>query len=322
MKAIFFEGHGGPEVLQYGERPTPTPRADQVLVEVHAAGINPRDWRLYEGTYPFGFLAGRPPTILGSDVSGVVVDVGAKVTQFAPGDAVFGMQSNLGRMGCYAEYVAIKATCLARKPASGSHADAAALPLAALTAYQALHRLAGITAGTRVTIVGASGGVGHYAVQLARAAGAHVTAVCGSANAALVRELGAEEVVDYRAVRWPEAIREQDVVFDTVGSETLASGARSLRRGGLHITTITSLGTFAATARATVTHLVAKGPRAAVVMVQPRGRDLDAIARLLASGDVRSVIDEIYPLAQAADALRKSRSLHTRGKLVLEVRPS
>ncbi len=127
-----------------------------------------------------------------------------------------------------------------------------------------------------MTIVGASGGVGHYAVQLAHAAGAHATAVCGPANAALVRELGAERVVDYRAVHWPEAIRGQDVVFDTVGS----------------------------------------------VFVQPRGRDLDAVAQLLASGEVRSVIDEIYPLAQTADAHRRSRSLHTRGKLVLNVRPS
>ncbi len=138
MKAIFFERNGGPEVLQYGERPMPTPRDDQVLVEVHAAGINPRDWQLCQGTYAFGFLVGRPPTVPGSDVSGVVVDVGAKVTQFAPGDAVFGMQSHLGRMGGYAEYVAIKATCLARKPGTVSHVDAAAAPVAALTAYQAL----------------------------------------------------------------------------------------------------------------------------------------------------------------------------------------
>jgi NADPH:quinone reductase-like Zn-dependent oxidoreductase len=293
-----------------------------VLVEVHAAGINPRDWQLCQGTYAFGFLAGRPPTVPGSDVSGIVVAVGAKVSELAPGDAVFGMQSHLERMGGYAEYVAIKATCLARKPATVSHVDAAAAPVAALTAYQALHRLARITPGMRATIVGASGGVGHYAVQLARAAGAHVTAVCGPANAALVRELGAEEVVDYRAIRWPEAIREQDVVFDTVGSESLASGARPLRRGGVHITTIPSLGSFAAVARTAVTHLLARGPRAAVVLVQPRGRDLDAIAQLFASGDVRSVIDEVYPLALAADAHRKSQALHTRGKLVLDVRPS
>lgn len=320
MKAVFFERKGDLEALRYGERPKPEAGARQVLIEVHAAGVNPRDWQLCEGAYMFGFLVGRPPTILGSDVSGVVVEVGSKVDRFAPGDEVFGMQSHLGRMGGYAEYVAIDQSCLARKPSSVSHLDAAAAPVGALTAWQALHRIAGVGTGTRVTIVGAAGGVGAYALQFAATSGAHVTAVCGPANEALVRELGAAEVVDYRAVRWPEAIEDQDVVFDTVGQEGLASAGRPLRRGGTQITTVPSLATFGAVARTAVTRPFTRGKRVSLVLVQPRGNELEEIAQQLASGAAHSIVGGVYPLAKAVDALRESRAQHVRGKLVLDVR--
>jgi len=163
MRAVFINRYGGVEVLEYGDQPRPIPRSGQVLVEVHAASVNPRDWLLREGRYVFRYLMRGFPMILGSDVSGVVVQSGPNTTRFRPGDAVFGMQTAFGRMGGYAEYIAIDEWALAAKPANVSHEEAAAVPCAALTAYGALLQVGRTTAGSRVAIIGASGGVGTYA---------------------------------------------------------------------------------------------------------------------------------------------------------------
>lgn len=322
MKAVYIERYGGSEVLQFGERPRPQAGRGQVLVEVHAAAVNPRDWLLREGRYQFRHLQGGFPLILGSDVSGVVVAVGAGVHGFKPGDAVFGMQSFFGRMGGYAEYVAIDAAALAHKPANVSHIEAAAAPCAALTAYGALVEIGRITAGARVLVIGGSGGVGSYAVQLAQALGATVTAVTSAVNAELVHSLGAERVIDYRAEGFAAVAGPQDCVFDTLGRESLAFCAPVLAPRGRYITTIPRPASFAAAAVSQLRRAMSGGrrPSSHVVMVQADGVQLGQLAGLMAQGRMRSLIDSVYPLAEARAAHERSRTWRTRGKLVLSLR--
>ena len=322
MRAVFIERHGGPEVLVYGERPRPVPGRGQVLIEVHAASVNPRDWLLREGRYVFRRLAGGFPLILGSDVSGVVVETGPGVRRLAVGDEVFGMQTPLGRMGGYAELVAIAEKALARKPAEISHEEAAAFPCAGLTAYQSLRRIGRVGPGAKVSVLGASGGVGTYAVQFARALGAEVTAVTSHRNAELVRSLGAGTVVDYTRERFADAVRGQDLVLDAIGRDSLASCAPALAPGGRYVTTIPNLENARAALGSGALRLLSAGraPSAHVVLARSDGRDLEAINGLLASGAVRSVIDTVFPLAETRAAHEKSRTWRTRGKLVLSVR--
>ncbi len=315
MQAVYFEQHGGPEVLTVGERPRPVPKPDQVLIEVHAAGLNPRDWMLRQGTYFARRLVGPLPIIPGSDVSGVVAEVGDKVDGFRVGDEVVAMQAILGRMGGYAEFMAVTASCVAHKPAGVSHIDAAALPVAGITAWQSLFEIARVGSGTPVTVVGAAGGVGHYAMQLARWAGAEVTAVCGPDNLDFVRELGAVRAVDYRSERFVDVVRDQGLVFDTIGREPVDAVAKTLARRGFHVTTVPTVPAMAAT----VISRLRGGPRVVPVFVRPRQPDLTSLLQLMAAGELRSVIAGVYPLAEAAEAQKQSRTFHTRGKLVLSV---
>lgn len=322
MRAVFIEGFGGVEVLRCGELPRPAAGRGQVLVEVHAAAVNPRDWLVREGRYQLRFLMPGFPLILGSDLSGVVVEAGPGAGRFRPGDAVFGMQTALGRMGCHAEYVAIAESALARKPESVSHMDAAAAPCAALTAWDALVRIARVGAGTRVLVVGASGGVGTYAVQLAKALGATVTGVTSTGNVELVRSLGAERVIDYKTQRFAEVAGEHDLVFDTIGREDLDTVRPVLAADGRYVTTLPNerTGRQAFTSRFARLLQGGRGHSAHVAMVKADGAALARIAELMAAGRIRSVIDSTYPLEQAAAAHERSRSFRSRGKLVLQVR--
>ena len=322
MKAIYIERYGGPEVLQFGERPMPVAKPGQVLIEVHAASVNPRDWLLREGRYVFRHLMRGFPLILGSDVSGVVVEVGPGARRFKAGDRVFGMQTPLGRMGGYAQYVAIAERALVAKPERISHEEAAAAPCAALTAYRALLAIGHAGPESRIVIVGASGGVGSYAVQIARALGATVTAVTSTGNVALVQALGAGRVVDYTRDRFTDVIRGQDIVFDTIGRESLASCRAVLAPGGRYVTTIPSGRTAMQSAVSRVARLASGGrtPSAHVVLVQADGAQLARIAALMEQGQVRSVIDSVHPFHDARKAHEKSRSWRTRGKLVLSLR--
>lgn len=322
MRAIFINRYGGTEVLEEGEQPRPVARSRQVLVEVHAASINPRDWLLREGRYVFRYLMRGFPLILGSDVSGVVTEVGPDAKLFRPGDAVFGMQTPLGRMGGYAEYVAIDERALARKPGNVSHEEAAAVPCAALTAYGALLRIGRTTAGSRVTIIGASGGVGTYATQIAKALGATVSAVTSARNASLVHSLGADRVIDYTTERFDTVLHAQDLVFDTIGRESLRKCSRVLTKRGRYITTIPSAATFT-NALATNAWRMLRGGHAQsahTVLVHADGEDLSRIASLMSEGKVRSVIDSVYPLSQVREAHQRSRTWRSQGKLVLQVR--
>lgn len=235
MRAVVQHAFGGPEVLQVQEVPRPVPLPTEVLVRVHAAGINPVDWKTRAGGGMAGVL-GEPPFTLGWDVSGVVEEIGFGVTALKPGDEVYGMPWFPRAAGGYAEYVTAPARQFARKPANISHEQAAAVPLAALTAWQALVDTAGIRPGLRVLIHAAAGGVGHFAVQFAKHLGAQVTGTASRPRHDWLTELGADELIDYTAVRFEESAKDIDVVIDLVGDAHDNTSTRSLdvlRPGGL-----------------------------------------------------------------------------------------
>ncbi len=322
MKAVFINRYGGTEVLEYGEQPTPVAKGRQVLVRVHASAVNPRDWLLREGRYQFRFLIPGFPKILGSDVSGVVVACGPRARRFQPDDAVFGMQTHLGRMGAYAEFIAIHENALALKPPNVSHIDAAAVPCAGMTAYECFTSLGHIQPHSRVTVIGASGGVGTYAIQIAKAMGAEVTGITSSRNVQLVRSLRADRVIDYETQDFTQLLHSQDIVFDTIGRQSLQTCSPIMRRRGRYITTIPALKTIRQSISSRVSRSLHMGdaPSSHVISVHADGRQLEQIARLMEHGQVRSVIDHVYPLAEVRQAHERSRTWRTCGKLVLQVR--
>jgi NADPH:quinone reductase-like Zn-dependent oxidoreductase len=321
MQAVIIRRHGGPEVLELADRPVPVPRRGQVLVRVRASCVNPRDWLVREGRYVFGRLLPPLPFTPGSDLAGIVTRLGPGVATLREGDEVFGMQPLLGGMGAYAEYVAIAASAVALKPPSISFEQAAAFPCAGLTAWQALTRVAPVSAGHHVVVNGASGGVGTYAVQIAKALGARVTAVTSGVNAAFVSGLGADQVIDYRAADPLATARDVDVFFDAVGRASFRRARRCLSRGGRYLTTVPSVASALDSLRTAATrHLPAgAGKSSHLVLVRARSSDLAAAAELMVAGRLHSEIEQVYPLEQAAQAQARSRSWHVRGKLVLRV---
>lgn len=319
MRAVYVERVGVPAAVLHGHRPVPRPGPRQVLIAVHAAGVNPRDHQLTEDRYAFRRLSGRLPTILGSDVSGVVVERGRDVTRFDVGDEVLAMQTTLGGMGGYAEYVAVHESAVAPKPAALGHVEAAALPVAGLTASQALDDL-GLLDGARVTVVGATGGVGHLAVQLARGRGAVVTAVCGPGKADVAESLGASQVVDYTSQRLADVVdAPQDLVLDTVGSGNLRTYRPVLAPRGRHVTTVPSTRASADWATSALVSRAAGRHRSRLVLVRPDGRRLAHLAELAAHGDLGVLIHRRFPLAEAEHALELSKRGHVTGKIVLTI---
>ncbi|MFF7245292.1 NADP-dependent oxidoreductase [Embleya sp. NPDC008237] len=309
MRAIRQDTLGGPEVLKVVEVERPTPGASEVLVRVHAAGVNPTDyWHRASGG-----LLGDTPVPLGWDVSGVVESVGLGVSVFRPGDEVFGMPRLPQPAGTYAEFVTSPARHLARKPAALSHVEAAALPVAALTAWQSLVDAADVRSGQRVLIHAAAGGVGHLAVQIAKARGAYVIGTARAAKHELLRGLGADELIDYTSVDFAEAVRDVDVVLDTIGGEYGPRSLRTLRPGGL----VVSLASPAEVELVPVAE--AAGLRAGFTIVEPDQGGLKEIAALAEAGLLRPVIDAVLPLEQAGKAHELGESGRTSGKIVLTV---
>jgi len=308
MRAVRQSALGGPEVLELADVPRPEPGPTEVLVRVAAAGVNPVDWKVRQRG---GFL-GEPPFTVGWDVAGVVESVGIGVTRFAPGDRVFGMPRFPGAANAYAEYVTSPSRQLARTPDVLTDVEAAALPLAGLTAWQALVETADVSAGTRVLILAAAGGVGHLAVQIAKARGAHVIGTASGAKHGFVTSLGADEVVDYTTDDVADRARDVDVLLDTIGAETGAGALRALRDGGLCVTLAgASLGSLAE----------AGGDRVRVVglLVEPDRAGLEALASLAGEGALRPHVAQTFPLGDAARAHALSESGHVQGKLVLTV---
>lgn len=332
MRAARFGSYGPPEVLSVDEVPRPVPGPDDVLVAVHAASVNPIDTKIRRGGQR-GVIRLKLPWITGLDVSGVVVEVGARVTRFRAGDAVFGSPSHR-RPGTMAEYVAVAAGELAAKPASVSHVEAASLPLVALTAWEALVRLAGLGAGETVLIQAGAGGVGTVAIQLARHLGARVVTTCSAGNAALVRELGAERVIDYRSERWDEAVSGLDVVLDALGGEEKARALGVLRRGGRLVSLNSDLpacsarygphlGVLVAVARMAAIGArgrLGHGVRVRHALRPSDGAVLGEIGALVDAGVIRPVIDRVLPLDAIAEAHRYVESGRARGKVVVAIR--
>src|SRR6476660_8552590 len=231
MKAIRIHNYGGPEVLQYEDAPRPQPQAGEVVVRVHAAGVNPIDWKVREG-HMKDFWAHKLPLILGWDFSGVIEKVGSGATKFKKGDEVYSVP-DASRDGAYAEYIVVRESELALKPKSLHHVRAAAVPLAAVTAWQALFDAGQLKRGQRALIHGGSGGVGHIAVQLAKWKGAHVIATASTKNHELLRELGADETIDYTRQRFEDVARNVDIVLDLIGGETQERSWSVLKKGGV-----------------------------------------------------------------------------------------
>jgi NADPH:quinone reductase-like Zn-dependent oxidoreductase len=310
MRAISQQVLGGPEVLSEVVLPRPEPGPSEVLVRVHAAGLNPTDWA--HRAKP-GLFLGPPPFILGWDVSGVVEAVGIGVTLYKPGDEVFGMLPYPHGNGAFAEYVTGPARAFARKPATVDHVQAAALPLAALTAWQALVDTADIQPGQRVLIHAVAGGVGHVAVQIAKARGAYVIGTASTEKHAFLRGLGADELIDYREVDFTEAVSEVDVVLDAIGGDYSVRSLRTLRKGGM-LVSIKPRGQekFVAPAREL-------GVRAEALLVEADHAGMTAIASLVATGTLRPTIAATFPLADAAKAHELGETGHTTGKIVLVV---
>ncbi|MFF9488336.1 NADP-dependent oxidoreductase [Streptomyces sp. NPDC014676] len=313
MRAVTIGEFGGPEVLPVGRIARPEPLPTEVLVRVHAAGINPVDWKTRAGQG----MAGPQtlPMVPGWDVSGVVEEVGFGVTTLAPGDEVYAMPWFPRPAGGYAEYVTAPSRQFARKPASIGHAEAAALPLAALTAWHALVDTAGVRAGQRVLVHAAAGGVGHLAVQIARHLGAEVVATARESRHAWLKELGADETIDYTRQRFEDVTGGIDVVVDLIGGPD-ATDVRSVavtRPGGLVVSVPSGVSPALAAAAGQA------GVRTSPLLVEPDGAALTTIAGLVDAGDLRVEVEHVFPLEQAAEAHRRGETNHTRGKLVLDV---
>lgn len=331
MKAIRLHAFGGPEVLRYEDAPKPQLKAGEVLVRIHAAGINPPDWYLRDGyrTLPPEW---QPPVALpaipGSDISGVVEAVAADVANFAVGDEVFGMVRfpSFGDSAAYAQYVAAPASDLARKPAGIDHVDAAATPMALLTAWQFLialghdqpnplqaQRHVPVTLdGKTVLVNGAAGGVGHFAVQLAKWRGARVIAVASGGHEAFLRDLGADEFIDYTKVTPEDAAQDVDLVLDTVGGPATGRFLRTLKRGGA-LYPVYPLGYTGADEAAKA------GFTVSTTQVRSNGAQLAELAVLLDAKTIRVGIDSTFPLAEARAAHERAANGHIRGKIVLTV---
>jgi NADPH:quinone reductase-like Zn-dependent oxidoreductase len=308
MKAVCIYRFGGPEVLVYEDAPKPHPDAGEILVRVHAAGINPVDWKIREG-HMQEMLKHTFPLVLGWDVSGVVEAIGSGVTRLKAGDEVFS-RPDIARDGAYAEYMVMKESDAALKPLSIDHLHAAALPLAGLTGWQTLFDAGGLTAGQRVLIHAAAGGVGHLAVQLAKWKGAHVIGTASERNHVFLRQLGVDQVVDYDTEKFEDVVQPVDVVLDTQGGDVQQRSWQVLKPGGI----LVSIASPPAAASA-----AAHGVRQAFVFTQPNAAQLAEIAKLVDAEKLKAIVETILPLADATRGQELSEHGHTRGKIVLRV---
>jgi NADPH:quinone reductase-like Zn-dependent oxidoreductase len=307
MRAIRQQTLGGPEVLELADVPRPEPGPTEVLVRVAAAGVNPVDWKVCRR----GVMLGDPPFTVGWDVAGVVEEAGWGATRFTPGDRVFGMPRFPGEAAAYAEYVTSPSRQLARTPDGLSDVEAAGLPLAGLTAWQALVETAGVGPGTRVLVLAAAGGVGHFAVQIAKARGAHVLGTASAAKHAFLTELGADDAIDYTTDDVAERAGEVDVVLDLVGGEAGTAALPALRDGGSFVVVPSPRDIAALREQA--------GGRVRVtsILVEPDRTGLEALAGLVDEGALRVHVERTFPLEEAGRAHELGETGRTTGKLVL-----
>lgn len=303
MKAVRIHRFGGPERLKYEEVPRPEPGPGEVLIRVHASGVNPVDWKIREGAFK-----SRLPLTLGWDFSGIVEEAGPGA-RFKPGDEVYG-RPDTSRDGSYAEYLVARATEIASKPRTIDHLHAAGIALAGLTAWQALFDAAGLQPGQTVLIHGASGGVGGFAVQLAKWRGARVIGTASKRNFDFVRGLGADEILDHEAKDFLRGVSGVDVVLDTIGGETQTRSWKTLKYGGTLVSIVQPPSRDQAEAR---------GAKGILVSAKPSADQLAELARLVDAGKIKVAVETVLPLSEARRAQELSQSHHARGKIVLRV---
>ena len=320
MKAVRIHAFGGPEVLQLEDIARPVPAADEILVQVYASGVNPADWKVREGGNDVLRAYLTLPLTLGWDAAGIVAETGSEVTTLQKGDAVYGVPNFPGD-GSYAEYCAAKASQFARKPTSLGFNEAAGVPLAGLTAWTAMFEHGQLQPGQRILIQGASGGVGSFAVQFAKAKGAYVIGTASAGNLEYLKQLGADEALDYRNPRAAEAVHAVDVVLEASplrDNDERLKAVALLKDGGIFVSVNLDF-PFNEEVQAALARKQATG---ALVANQPRQDWLQEIAQLIDAGQVKVLISKVYPLEQVAAAHRESETWHVRGKLVLEVKPT
>ncbi len=307
MKAAVIHSFGPPDVIRTEEIATPVPQPDEVLVKVHAASVNPVDYKMRSGQYP-PVQQDRLPLTLGRDVAGTVHQCGIAARSFKPGDSVYAMLDR--DHGGYAEYVIVKERDLAAKPRHLDYTEAAAVPLAAITAWQGLFDHGDLRSGQRVLIHGGAGGVGHFAIQFAKARGAVVATTVSHDDLEFVRELGADRPIDYRSERFEDAVRDVDLVFDLVDGETQDRSWAVLKRGGAMVSTLSKPSEIKARDR---------GARAEHYMAQPNAEELQQITALIDAGKVIPRVQAIFPFSDVQQAQQQLEHGHVQGKIVLEL---
>lgn len=309
MKAVRFHAYGGPEALVYEDAPKPEPAAGEVIVKVHAASVNPIDWKVRAGHLK-GFRDYPLPFILGWDVSGVVESCGADVTRWRPGDEVYSRPDG-ARNGAYAEYIAVREGELARKPVKLDHVHSAAIPLAGLTAWQALFDTAGLQAGQKVLIHAAAGGVGHFAVQFAKLKDLYVAGTASGRNQDFLKRLGCDLPINYETNPFEDVVHEFDAVIESMGGEIRKRSWKVLKKGGIMVCLIGP--------PASEEDAKAHGSRTALIWGQMKADQLAEIANLADAGRFHTEIAAVFPLREAAQAHKMSETEHVRGKIVLQV---
>jgi len=307
MHAVRIHSFGDADVLKVEDIPTPEPAENEIVVRVMAASVNPVDYKIRSGKYP-AVKQDQLPKVLGRDMSGVVERTGTKVRKFKKGDAIYAM---LGQsVGGYAQYTLVTEDEAAKKPLQLDFVQAAAVPLAALTAWQGLFDHGGLKAGQRVLIHGGAGGVGHFAIQFAKAVGAWVAATVSAADIALARTLGADQPIDYKAEKFEQVVRDIDLVFDLIGGDTQTRSFAVLKDGGTLISTLQ---------KPDAAQLARRHARGTNYLATPNAHELETIARLIDDGKVKVVVDATYPLEEAARAQAHLEHDHIAGKVVLQV---
>jgi NADPH:quinone reductase-like Zn-dependent oxidoreductase len=307
MKAIVVHEYGGPEVLKYEDVPRPAPTEDQILVRVIAAGVNPVDGMIRSGMFANEHRAF--PIILGGDIAGIIEQVGDKVTKFKVGDPVFAYAS-LDNGGGYAQYAVTTERETASKPKSLTYIESAAVPIVALTAWQALVDTVKLRAGQTVLIHGGSGGVGTFATQIAKARGAKVIATASTANQDLLKQLGADIAVDYTKQKFEDVAKDVDVVLDSIGKDTLARSYGVVKKGGIIVSLV---------ARPNQSELEKHGIRGTVLSVDPNADELIEIGKLIDDKKIKVIVSQTFPLSEAMKAQEQVATGHTRGKIVLKI---
>jgi len=317
MKAIAIDDYGGIDQLHLREFPDPRPHADEVLVRVRAAGVNPVDWKIRQGQLRV-ILHLNFPFVPGGDIAGEVVSTGPEATEFKAGDPVVGFVE-LKRGGGYAELAVAKKTAVALIAPSLSFTEAASLPIAGCTALQALRDLGKLSKGANALILGGAGGVGHFAIQIAKALGTMTSATCGPSSIEFVKSLGADNVIDYSSKDFMTSLDRFEVIFDAVGRSSFVNCRQLLAPGGTYVSTLPTPSLFFWSGVQSIAGIFGHAKRAKGILVRPSGKDLAYLSHLAGEGKLRPTVSLTFPLDRAAEAQEASEAGHTRGKIVLEV---